>query len=476
MLSINKKSIITFGVTYAPLAAMVCLIALLTDASSGGGAAQEASSPNVLLVLTDDQDIASLGRMDKLQGQLVAQGTRFSNAFVTVPLCCPSRASILRGQYEHNHGVASNVRGWQTFRNSGREADTVATWLDDTGYFTGYVGKYLNGYGQRSTTNYIPPGYDRWYGYQGYYNEYYPNYRVNENGDIATYRHERRNDTDYFGDKAETFVRERRGADQPWFLTVATNAPHSPAFAPARHQNLYGNLRLPKGPSFDEADVSDKPKFVRNTSRLSERDVRDLEDRYRQRLRSLQAVDDLVGNLMDALRDTGQLENTYVIFTTDNGYLQGEHRLRGKWAPYEEAIGVPLVIRGPGVPQGASEGRLVSLMDLAPTFAEWAGAEAPDYVDGRSLTPLFSGTSGEWRSRLLFELSSRQFFAGVRTSDGQVYVEHDNGEKEYYDLSRDPYQLRSDPSSAPQGLRESLDALKTCAGEGCRVAENGPTP
>lgn len=473
----DGSSVVESAARYGLLAGMLCSMLLLTGASSSTVVAQEARpAPNILLVLTDDQDIASLGRMDKLQGQLVAQGTKFSNAFVTVPLCCPSRASLLRGQYEHNHRVTGNRNGWQSFRNSGREADTVATWLDDAGYFTGYVGKYLNGYGQGSTTTYIPPGWDRWYGFQGYYNEYYPNYRVNENGDIAVYRHDRRNDTDYFRDKAETFVRGRRGADQPWFLTVATNAPHAPAFAPPRHQDLYGNLPMPKGPGFDEADISDKPKYVRNTRRLSAEDVRDLEKRYRQRLRSLQAVDDLVGNMVDALRDTGQLDNTYVVFTTDNGYLQGEHRLRGKWAPYEEAIGVPLVIRGPGVPQGASEGKLASLMDLAPTFAEWAGAEAPDFMDGRSLAPLFSGTSTAWRTRLLFELSDRHFFAGVRTSDGQVYVEHDNGEEEYYDLSRDPYQLRSDPASAPQGLRDSLDVLQTCAGESCRTAENAPLP
>jgi arylsulfatase A-like enzyme len=445
------------------------------------GAAQEtAAPPNVLLVLTDDQDMASLGHMDKLQEQLVAQGTSFSNAFATVPLCCPSRASLLRGQYGHNHGVANNRRGWQTFRNSGKEADTVATWLHDAGYFTGYVGKYLNGYGEGSTTTYIPPGWDRWYGFQGYPKEYYPQYRVNENGDIAFYRYDRRNDTDYFHDKAEVFLEERGSGGQPWFLTVATNAPHAPAFAPARHQDLYGNLDLPKRPSFNEADVSDKPNFVRNTPRLSSGDVKELEDRYRQRLRSLQAVDDLVGNLVNVLRDTGQLENTYIIFTTDNGYLQGEHRLRGKWAPYEESIGVPLVIRGPGVPQGASEGKLVSLMDLAPTMAGWTGAQAPHYVDGRSLAPLFSGTS-KWRSRLLFELNEPQFnhrpvFAGVRTWDGQVYVEYDNGEKEYYDLARDPYQLSSQPASAPQGLQDSLAALKTCASAGCRAAENAPLP
>jgi N-acetylglucosamine-6-sulfatase len=255
---------------------------------------------------------------------------------------------------------------------------------------------------------------------------------------------------------------------------VATNAPHSPAFAPPRHHDLYRDLEMPKDPNFNEADVSDKPRYVRKKDRLSTAKVREFEERYRQRLRSLQAVDDLLGTLVRALSDTGQLENTYIVYTSDNGYLLGAHRLSGKWAPYEEAIRVPLVIRGPGVPQEQSRSELVSMADLAPTIAGWAGVESPAYVDGRSLSSLYSGAS-EWRSKLLFELSTHHPFAGVRTSDGRVYVEYDNGEKEYYDLSSDPYQLRNDPVSAPQELRESLDALRTCTAQGCRVAENGST-
>jgi N-acetylglucosamine-6-sulfatase len=191
---------------YTLLATLQCSVAFFANDRLEPISAQDAqppARPNIVLVLSDDQDADSLGHMNTLQEQLVEKGTSFSKAFVTVPQCCPSRVSLLRGQYVHNHGVLRNHHGWQSFRNSGKESDTLATWLDGAGYFTGYVGKYLNGYGQRSTTNYIPPGWDRWYRYQGEYNEYYPSYRVNENGKIAVYRHDERNDTDYFRDKAE---------------------------------------------------------------------------------------------------------------------------------------------------------------------------------------------------------------------------------------------------------------------------------
>ncbi|MDP9380112.1 MAG: sulfatase [Chloroflexota bacterium] len=449
------------------------------------GFAQATTKPNILFVLTDDMNTSDLRYMPKTRRLLADQGTKFTNAFVTNSLCCPSRATILRGQYSHNHKIWGNfspLGGFQKFRDLGREKSTIATWLDGAGYNTILIGKYLNGY---DNTTYVPPGWDRWHGYLGYYEASPDTYQINQNGRIATYERSRIHDTDLFADKAASFLRDTKGG-APFFMHLSTNAPHTPAYVPQRHKGKFSNTPLPKPPSFNEKVVSDKPAWVQNRSRLTSDHVDYLRELYRKRLRSLQSVDEMVGRLVDTLKDTGELSNTYIVFSSDNGYHLGEHRLEAKTTAYEETIRVPLLVRGPGVPRGISRSQMALNNDFAPTFARLAGVRPPTFVDGRSLSPLLSASRpASWRNTLLVEhrrSANEGPFArlvpdydAVRTAN-HLYVEYENGARELYDLSSDPYELRNRHRSAGTDLKRSLasqlDALRGCAAEDCRSAEN----
>ena len=432
--------------------------------------------------------------MPRTRSLIADRGVRFDNAFVTRSLCCPSRATILRGQYAHNHKVWVNTPptgSFHKFRNAGLEWSTVATWLDGAGYDTVLTGKYLNKY---DDTTYVPPGWDRWNAYLGDY--YDPDtYRLNQNGKIVAYSRSQTHDTDNLADKADYFIRQTSSASgasgAPFFMHLSPFAPHFPAYYPDRHAGMFSDASLPKGPSFNERDVSDKPGWVRENAPLTSGKTEDMTRFYRNRLRALQSVDEMVGRLVGALRDTGELSNTYIVLTSDNGIYLGEHRLEAKAAAYEEAIRVPLLVRGPGVAQGRIRNQLVLNNDLAPTFADLAGASeaTPAFVDGRSLAPLlstFEGSSPPWRSAFLIEhrSSSTEYdnvraipaYDAVRTA-GRLYVEYATGEKELYNLALDPHQLTNRyPSASPrlrQSLQARLDALTGCAGAECRRAEGG---
>ena len=447
--------------------------------------AQAATKPNIVFVLTDDMNVSDLRYMPKTRRLLADRGARFTNAFVTNSLCCPSRATILRGQYSHNHLVWGNflpIGGFQKFRDLGREKSTVATWLNRAGYDTVLIGKYLNGY---DDTTHVPPGWDRWHAYLGYYEASPNTYRINENGRINSYDRSRIHDTDLFARKAARFLRNTEGG-APFFLYLSTNAPHTPAYVPQRHRGMFSDTPLPRPPSFDEPVVLDKPAWVREKPRLTQGRVDLLRELYRKRLRSLQSVDEMVGRLVNVLRDTGELSDTYIVFTSDNGYHLGEHRLEAKATPYEEAIGVPLLVRGPGVPRGVSRSKIALNNDFAPTFADLAGVRPPGFVDGRSLGPLLSAGPPTWR-RSAFLVEHRRSrhegpfarlvpnYHAVRTAN-HLYVEYRTGERELYDLGDDPYELRSRHRSASSELNRRLasrlDELRGCAADGCRRAEN----
>ncbi len=443
--------------------------------------------PNVVLIVADDMRADDLEYMPETKALIGEEGVTFENAFVTDPLCCPSRATMLRGQYTHNHGVEGNVPprgGLQRFRELGREESTVATWLDSEDYSTAYFGKYMNGY--RGT--HVPPGWDEWYAVSGNYESD----RYNNNGRIERHDPEQVYETDLLSDKATGYLRSALEEESPVFAYLSPRAPHAPANPAARHEDELPDVSLPRPPSFDEEDVSDKPAWVRERPRLEAGEVEAMEELYRKRLQSLLSVDEMVARLVDTLRQSGELENTYIAFTSDHGHHFGEHRLpAGKWTAYEEDIGVPLVVRGPGVPEGETREHLVLNTDLAPTFADLAGASMQTSVDGRSLSPLLGDdpprTSG-WRTAFMVEAGP--FFAGawagepldrprleaVRTED-RLYVEYATGERELYDLREDPYQLENRHEEADPGLlrrmEERLDALRGCAGEECRSAEDG---
>jgi N-acetylglucosamine-6-sulfatase len=457
--------------------ASVIAVALLS-VGCATEAQETTQKPNILFILTDDQDEESIARMGKLQDRLVRQGTTFENAFVTTPQCCPSRATFLRGQYAHNHRILSNnppLGGFEKFHKLGLERSTIATWLHEAGYATAYVGKYLNGYGEKRLTRYIPPGWDRWWARLGGIGN--ATYDVNDNGDIQIYDRRKLNETDYYSDRAEEFVRNHKREGAPWFMVVAPTSPHSPAFVAKRHAEMFKNAEMPKPPSFNEADLSDKPAWVRQQRKLDAQGVARVEEYWRKRQRALQSVDDLVGTLVDTLDNTNQLDETYVVYASDNGYLLYRHRIGDKGGPYEESVGVPLIVRGPGIPPSATREELVANIDWAPTIAEWAQVEPSDFVDGRSFAPLLSeNPPASWRQRLLIEQENHAFRA-LRTAEGETYVEHRTGEKEYYELAVDPWQVDSahaapENSKRLQALSEALSELKECVAATCRQNED----
>ena len=438
-----------------------------------------AAPPNVVVVMTDDQEVRSVNEMPTVERQLVDKGTEFTNFFATLPLCCPSRATFLTGQYAHNHGVTLNTPGFRAFEDSG----TLPVSLRRAGYRTSFIGKYLNHYGRFATQNpdYIPPGWSDWHAAVTAGSMF--GFSLDENGRIREYTGRRNYQTDVYARKATSFIRESSRSPKPFFLTVSTLAPHgepqrsgpSPRPAP-RHRGAFSNAPLPKPPSFNEADVSDKPASVQAAPRLGRAEKQALKEKYRARLASLLAVDDAVGSIVGELRRTGELRNTLIAFTSDNGYLLGEHRLQAKLELYEEAAKVPLIVRGPGVPAGERRSQVTGNVDLAPTIIDMAGAAPQRVMDGRSLTPLIADSTLEPDRDILLEIPNGAKGA-VRTSR-YMYAEHPREQRELYDLVNDPFELESIHVGGPHETPESADLelrmerrlrqLENCAGAGCR--------
>jgi arylsulfatase A-like enzyme len=421
--------------------------------------------PNIILILTDDLDAQLL--QDHLEAypnlqKLAAEGITFENAFVTNPICCPSRATILRGQYSHNHGVLTNFPprgGFERFKSLGREESTVATWLHGGGYTTVLIGKYLNG----KPRGHKPQGWDVFKGSGGAKTGTYP--------------------TDTYARNVSEYVRSMKGTRRPFFMYLATKAPHAPAEPAPRHSDAFPDAQDPHPPSFNEKDISDKPTWIKQMDLLGPKQIENNDEVYRNRLQSMLAVDEMIRRLVDSLEYSGKLENTYIFFTSDNGRTMGEHRRRaGKLSAYEEDIRVPLIVSGPGVPQGTVREHMVLNNDLAPTFAELGGVSAPSFVDGHSIEPLLlpdPPSPSNWRSAFLVEGygnkgESMPAYKAVRTTD-HLWVEYATGERELYDLTEDPYELQSLHETAPDKLKRTLSSrleeLRDCVRESCRSAE-----
>lgn len=451
--------------------------------------------PNIVVIVTDDEDWRAHEYMPRTRRLLDEQGATFSNYFVSYSLCCPSRASILRGQYPHNTGVLGNHPpdgGFDAFLAAGDESSTVATWLQGAGYYTAMVGKYLNGYGRspRGGAKHVPPGWSDWH---ALLQEKYFDYAIGANGKAEHYGHEHRDySTDVLRDLALRAVRTAASRNQPLFLYLAPKGPHLPADPAPRHAALFSDVEMPRGASFDEDDVSDKPEPVRERGRVSPFAAYYMEMIYRNRLRTMQSVDEMVEAVVDALRANGTLDRTYVFYSSDNGWHMGEHRLGpGKNTPYEEDIRVPLLVRGPGIEPGSVIPSMVANIDLAPTIAELAGVAPPPWVDGRSIVPLWKGHARNWRKCLLVQRgknaelqadegddSHTPFgFHALRTEQ-YLYAQWSNGERELYDVLADPAELRNLSRSAEPGLVALLagrmDALSACRGADCRRLESAP--
>jgi arylsulfatase A-like enzyme len=451
-----------------------------------------AAKPSFVIILTDDQDLGSLQSMPKTLELLGAQGMTFRNHFIPLSLCCPSRATILTGLHGHNHKVYTNFPpdgGFERFD----DRTTLATALQDAGYRTALIGKYLNGYPKKDDLTYIPPGWDEWIStVQGSPYAAY-RYTLNENGKLVKHSSKAEDYmTDVLSKKATDFVRAAGG--QPFFLYLATYAPHKPGTPARRHFALLPALQAPRTPSFNEAAVRDKPARIRSLRKLKPQQIAAIDTLYRKQVLSLQAVDEAVAALVEALRQTGQLDNTFIIFTSDNGFHMGQHRLEpGKYTAYEPDIHVPLLVRGPGVPRGVTVSALASSVDLAPTFAELAGTALDVEPDGRSLVPFLKGrTPASWRQAVLLEqfryppappdddaTGAYPAHVGLRT-ETYKYVEYGTGEREVYDLRKDPDELLNLQDRVPRAWLDQISkrarALGSCKGESCRQLEAQPVP
>jgi N-acetylglucosamine-6-sulfatase len=473
-------------------ALVVCLLLSLVPLAgcdlSGEPSSADDGPPNVVVVMTDDQDVDSMDVMPTVRRELVEQGVQFEKSYVGLSECCPSRATFLTGQHAHNSGVATSKPpqgGYPALDGS----STLAVWLDEAGYRTGMVGRYLNYYGNANAgtdPKEVPPGWDDWRVPVEHTEFQMYDYVLNENGRLHQYGSAPSDySTDVLARKAVDFVDGSSRRDAPFFLWVTPLAPHAegvlddvptaprnPRPAP-RDEGAFEDRAFSPGPSAREWDVSDKPQIVQSRSKPRVPSGRTLEASYRGRLESLLAVDRMVGQIVEALERSEELDNTYVIFTSDNGYMLGEHGLIGKHLPYEESVRVPLVIRGPDIPAGTNQEQLVQNIDLAPTIVDISGAAADRRMDGISLLPLASGEPGPERDLLLEYLEGEEQFAGIRSRDGYVYVEYVGGASELYDLGRDPGQLENVVDEAAYAdvrdeLAERLADLKDCSGEECR--------
>lgn len=460
------------------------------EVRSGEAGAPANDGPNIVLISTDDQALIDLRWMPMTRRLIGDAGVDFSNFIAPHPLCCPARAQILTGQYAQNNGVRGNRGQHGGYQSLDDPEHTLPVWLRDAGYRTSFVGKYVNGYHPEMG---IPEGWENWdatvrLGYQQFLQ-----YDGSEVSQPEGYH------TDYVARRTTDEIAELADGDQPFFLWSSFYAPHGicsatneigcstpPPVAPEFAESFKG-VRPPflDSPSFNEPDVSDKPRVVTRGGKV---DVGKTKRLFLQRIRSLASVDRAVAEIVAALREAGELEDTVIAFTSDNGFLYGEHRYQGKTLAYEESLRVPLLMRGPGITPGSVRTRTTAMIDLAPTFADLAGAEPLVPVDGESMVDLATGTGSGADRTLLVQAGIRGpdrrglgwDYRGVRTDRYTFIYWMQTGFAELYDRTRDPFQLRNlarDPRyvATVQELLTRTRELGVCSADSCR-AEFGPVP
>jgi len=359
--------------------------------------------------------------------------------------------------------------------------------MKEAGYSNSFLGKYMNLYPAGVERSYVSPGWSDWHVFLGGPSEnlYYA-YTMNENGRLVRYQKKAEDySTDVIRDRVISFMEKSIWWKSPFMAYVAVYAPHGPSIPAPRHSQLFLDLEYPKSPSFHEEDTSDKPLIISNLRKtgglFEEEEANQL---FIQRVQTMQSVDEMVADLIKVLEENGQLENTYIVFTSDNGFHMGEHSLpSGKMLAYEEDIHVPFMIRGPGIQPGTVVTPMIANIDVAPTIAELAGAQAAEYVDGRSFVQYLKSVSesdADWRKALLIETgnlvgtSHVVSYRGVRT-DKFIYVEYESDELEFYDLVNDPYEMDNLAggldSETLSALHDWLEELKACGAQSCRDAE-----
>ncbi len=455
-------------------------LAFATSAPAGKSAAARTSRPNILLIMTDDQPHYTVERMRNLLSLVGDMGSTFERAYLTTPQCAPSRASYLTGMLTPNHGIRENVGAARRFRELGLNADALGNRFQGAGYATGLFGKFMNNYGADGVRGWVPAGWDKWFAFAD--NPPGPSYKVNDNGTMRRFDRSRNPDARLIPEQAQGFVRRHAGA--PWFCFLSVSGPHQPYDPTEKHTHDYDGMEPERRGAYNEEDVSDKPRFVRDRPRLSAEDIKSIRKHTEGKYEEAADIDEFaVRNTISVLRETGQLDRTYVFFVTDNGYLLGQHRLLEKRRPYEESARTPLLVRGPGIPAGSRRPEIAANIDLPATFAEIAGFDPAGY-DGRSLLPLLKGESVPWRNALMVEwrgvaekFGGEPGYDALVTQDGRMYAEHDTGEKEYYDMHSDPDQAENLSGWRPEeeaALAARLAAMKGAAGDTYRAAENAP--
>ena len=510
------------GVAAATVAAVAALVG-----GCGGGDEYEptadpayGSQPNFVVILTDDENLKQFNRryMRRTRKLIADPGTEFTNYYVATPLCCPSRAAGLTGQYGHNNGVLSNVPGYATLREP---ENILPAWLQTVDYTTAGVGKWLNGYEKTVPTHETPPpGWDKWHGLVGAHG--YTKFKASQNGEKVRFR---QYISDWIAKTSVGLIDQLSRDDSPYYLQINEFAPHVEAeralskdsrcsgeAVPAPpDERRFEDVGLPNSPSINERDIADKPPFVAQKAPLTSEQLADLELRFECRLEAIRSLDRSIGTIMHAIEDSGEMNDTVVIFSSDNGTFHGEHRLPGgKGLPYEEAAHMPLAMLVPAKYRGGNPvihrvDEPTSNIDLVPTIADLAGAPsciAEDecrVMDGRSLAGLLAGDRSQWPANrpILQELDLNVEalkdvdrgisckFQGVRDGDW-LYVEHtvvpqpglgscveaDPPVVELYDRARDPFEL-DNLASGPETpqveavqrrLSEITAELADCAG------------
>lgn len=514
--------------------------------------------PNVVVIQTDDQPIEQFNAtwrdlynrdrqiMPNTMSLVRKQGVLFKNYMTPFPLCAPSRASLLSGQYAQNHGViriGGERGGWDSYRSGRIFSENLPVWLQRSGYHTAHFGKFTNQYGgpDDPAETIVPPGWDRWVSdaTDNSTREFY-GYRQNIDGVIT----ERLGDPfyDMIGGKDDlacpslglslcnyhTDSMSQRASDeirssgsQPFYIQIDYHTPHGDSRPPigpepaVRHYDTAIKTPTPKPPGYNEANISDKPSFLRkNTPRLTQGEINQLTLENRKAVEALQSVDEGVRDLIATLEETGKLKNTYVIFTSDNGFFLGQHRIhRGKLLPYEAAVRVPMVIRGPGIKPNSTSRELVANQDVAPTILKLTGARARSKIDGRSMVRYWKNPKTVTRRPILLSSyqaatrfipgdypdeppvvvptsrngaqvsakASNHNYVGIRVGPYK-YIQYEEAENELYVLSRDPAELKNRFGVARYAeiqayLQEELDTLRACKGSSCRApAAKWPAP
>ena len=431
---------------------------------------KRASDPNVLLIVTDDQRVATLDAMPFTTRYFGEGGVTFTNSFTATPLCCPSRASIMSGRYPHNHKVARNAFNGRLDQNS-----VLQRYLQRDGYLTAFAGKYFNGWRE---TEQAPPHFDRWATIDdSAYSNVYENFLVNLDGTVV---HPDGYSTDFISDTTQRFLQDfERSDDRPWFMYVAPFAPHEP-FTPAQKYSEVPVAAWPGNPAVAEVDRSDKPSWVNGRSFPAD------EGRHIavQQQRTLMSVDEMLRDVVALLERLDEERDTLVIFVSDNGYLWGEHGISSKRVPYTESVQVPLMVRWPGhFPAGIRDKRLAMTIDIVPTVLRAAKIEphARYPIDGMPLL------GAKPRSKMLIEYFGAFEFGGVPEwaslrSKAYQYVEYYSPSdgtvmfREYYDLEQDPFQLVNLLADQASGndpplkhISRRLAAARECAGPDCTL-------